>query len=569
MGIDVNKRVFVGADYMVSSLGFGTEENIAAINKYRTGISLIDDDSICDRPFFAGKIDDEQLATQTKDLSGYTRLEKLFILTIKNIHESTKIDFTNPDVGFIFSTTKGNIDQLSEDTKQPADTVFLYTMAKRILHFFGAPQEPVVISNACISGVSAIILGQRFIQSGQYKQVVVVGGDLLSCFAVSGFFAFRSVSPTLCRPFNADRDGLSMGEACGAILLTSEYTGTEQIEICGGAITNDANHISGPSRTGDGLFLAIEKALSQSKITAREIGFVNAHGTATIFNDEMESKAVHLANLDNTPLNSLKPYFGHTLGAAGIIETIICAHQLRERKIFATLGFSENGVPFPLDISPEHRNLQANYGLKLASGFGGCNAALVIGKTRGKKSAPDFMPANREINILEKIVIASDGNDFSNHIRDLYKELNKPNMKFFKMDNLSKLGYIAAEIIFGKIDLKTFDTQDIAIVLVNKSASLDTDIKHQQIIDSKPAEGASPAVFVYTLPNIVAGEICIRHKIQGENSFFIRPQYDNFVRQYARLLLNSGMAKLVLCGWCELLNNDYTADFELLELKSR
>ncbi|MCL1821302.1 MAG: hypothetical protein FWG22_00595 [Prolixibacteraceae bacterium] len=569
MGIDVNKKVYLGANYIVSSLGFGTRENMAAIEKYCLGVACLNDNAISSHPFFAGKIDDNRLAAKTRHLVGFTRLEKLFILALENIHKTFSADFADPDVGFVFSTTKGNIDELQKNAVPPNEKLFLFSMAKRVLQFFDVRQDPIVISNACISGVSAIILGQRFIQSGKYKHVVVVGGDLLSRFAVSGFLAFRSVSPSVCRPFNADRDGLSMGEACGALLLTGEHADALKIEICGGAITNDANHISAPSRTGDGLSLAISEALKQSRISANDVGFINAHGTATPFNDEMESKAIHSLGLEAAPLNSLKPYFGHTLGAAGIVETIASAYQLRKGKVFATPGFSQNGVPFPLNISDIHLPIDTRYGLKLASGFGGCNAALIIGKAARNNPAPAPEPANSEINILKKIVIQPDGSGFPNHIRALYKKLDKPNMKFFKMDNLSKLGYIAAEMIFDEIGMEEYEPQKIAVVLANKSASLDTDIKHQQIIDSQSKEGASPAVFVYTLPNIVVGEICIRHKIQGENSFFIRPQYDNFVRQYAESLLYSSVANLVLCGWCELLHDDYIADFELLKLKNR
>lgn len=143
----------------------------------------------------------------------------------------------------------------------------------------------------------------------------MAGFDLLSDFIVSGFNAFKSVSPTLCRPYDAARDGLTLGEACGAVLLTRDrrLSGTG-VSVAGGGISNDANHISAPSRTGDGLWYAIRAALAEAGTGAGEVGLVNTHGTATAYNDEMESKALHLAGLCGVPCNSLKPYFGHTLG---------------------------------------------------------------------------------------------------------------------------------------------------------------------------------------------------------------------------------------------------------------
>lgn len=129
-------------------------------------------------------------------------------------------------------------------------------------------------------GVSAIVIAARLIRSGRYDHVFVAGFDLLSDFIVSGFNAFKSVSPTLCRPYDAARDGLTLGEACGAVLLTRDRRlSATGVSVAGGGISNDANHISAPSRTGDGLWYAIRAALAEAGIGAGEIGLVNTHGT--------------------------------------------------------------------------------------------------------------------------------------------------------------------------------------------------------------------------------------------------------------------------------------------------
>lgn len=168
-------------------------------------------------------------------------------------------------------------------------------MAERIGDFFGATNQVEVISNACISGVSALIVAKRWIESGRYKRVIVAGGDILSHFITSGFLSFRSVSAHLCRPYDIQRDGLSLGEACGAVLLETQ---------------GNANHIILPRSNqqwrqpyirsfpnGDGLALAINQAMEEAGALPEDISFINAHGTATIYNDEMESKAIHLAGL--------------------------------------------------------------------------------------------------------------------------------------------------------------------------------------------------------------------------------------------------------------------------------
>ncbi len=150
------------------------------------------------------------------------------------------------------------------------------------------------------------------------------------------------------------------------------------MQIINGASANDANHISGPSRTGDGLFQAIKETMLNSSFKPDTL---NAHGTATPFNDEMESIAFERAGLNKVPLNSLKGYYGHTLGAAGVLETIITLEAAHDGKIIKSAGFSEIGVSGKVEIITEHKNANIKAILKTASGFGGCNAAALFAKT--------------------------------------------------------------------------------------------------------------------------------------------------------------------------------------------
>jgi 3-oxoacyl-[acyl-carrier-protein] synthase-1 len=153
-----------------------------------------------------------------------------------------------------------------------------------------------------------------------------------------------------------------------------------KIRILGSGLSNDANHISGPSRTGEELCSAINNALNESRMTPAEIDFISAHGTATIYNDEMEAKAFHLAGLGDVPLNSLKPYYGHTLGAAGVVETTIGIHSLLNNIMIPTPGYSKSGVSKPVNVPQRVESKTLKTFLKTASGFGGCNAAIVLQK---------------------------------------------------------------------------------------------------------------------------------------------------------------------------------------------
>ncbi len=599
------QQVYIAADALVTSMGFTTQENLEAIRNYRTGIYLQADGRVSDTPILAGMIDDARFRKEVVQaaLAGYTRLEQLFILTIKQIISQTGVSPADAGCRLILATTKGNIDLLGEQTDVLDERAFLATMAERIGRYFHASHTVEVVSNACISGVSALIVGKRMIEAGVCKNVIVAGGDILSHFITSGFLAFKSVSQDICRPYDARRDGLNLGEACGAILLSSgepnhlsnisqhaAVRSDYSIALSGGAVSNDANHISGPSRTGDGLYFAIRQAMEEASATVNDISFINTHGTATVYNDEMESKAIHLAGLQDAPVHSLKSYFGHTLGAAGVVESIICLHELLEGTLFGTLGYEEAGVSMPIKIQSAHQPLPMRSCVKTASGFGGCNAAIVLSLQNAQKESLDFptetrsgespcnipseMPRvstsvqieNSEVRINNVPILTSESKEFAPFIREAFKNLHESNLKFYKMSDLCKLGYVAAGYL---LQGRSFAPQEIGILLANASASLDTDIEHQVAIDKDGDEAASPATFVYTLPNTVAGEICIRHKIQGENTFFIAPTYDEEkLTTYAHTVMRKGRLKACIVGWCELLGERYKAEFKLIEIES-
>ncbi|MDR1671684.1 MAG: beta-ACP synthase [Alistipes sp.] len=559
--------VWLGPDSIITALGSSSAEVVSAISAGRVGCREVRDSGLWGEPFVAGRVEREKIPAGRP---GETPLEAMFIATIGDVVARSDIDPGASDSALIVSSTKGNIDLLTGEV--PVDErVFIGEMAVRIADRCGFANRPIVISNACISGVSAIIVASRLIREGMYRNVVVAGGDVLTRFVVTGFQAFRSVSGKVCRPYDAARDGLTLGEGCGAVLLTAdrERATHPAVEVAGGAVSGDANHISGPSRTGDGLFFALRDAMAEADVVPAEVGFVNGHGTGTLFNDEMESKAFALAGLDNTPVDGLKPYFGHTLGAAGVIETIVSAHGLRSDTIFGTPGFSEAGTPHALSVSPAHRATGADVCIKTASGFGGCNAAVVLRRVEGSASSPPQAAKDGRAAETARILITpTPPHTFAETIRERFKALSHPDMKFFKMDDLSKLAYVAAGELLARArqngtDVnRKYSPDRIGIVLANRSASLDTDLRHCRRIATDYE--ASPAVFVYTLPNVSAGEVAIRHKIQGENTFFI----DNdarFATLYARMLLSRGHLDAVICGWCELLGENYKAELMLLE----
>ncbi len=376
------KTIYTVSNNIITSLGFSSKENFDALKEGVSGIKETSDPNITQIPLNVSRVDSERLNNEFSKIgnpSNYTLLEKMMILSIYDALKQTDIEASSDDTLFIFSSTKGNIDLLEKNNLSfGADRIHLWKLGEVISHFFNSPIIPVIISNACVSGLTAIITGAHFLKKGKYKNAIVCGGDIISEFTPSGFQSFKAISPQPCRPFDANRDGITLGEGAGTIILSSEEKYVKEqnpIIFRGGANTNDANHISGPSRTGDGLYYSIRNALEDANKTDKNIDYISGHGTATPYNDEMESKAIAWAELEHVPVNSLKAYWGHTLGAAGIIECIAGIYSIKQNCLIKTLGYSEHGVSIPLNIISEYKKTKIKNFLKTASGFGGSNAA--------------------------------------------------------------------------------------------------------------------------------------------------------------------------------------------------
>ncbi|HEY5326161.1 MAG TPA: beta-ketoacyl synthase N-terminal-like domain-containing protein [Mucilaginibacter sp.] len=373
--------VFVVADNILSPLGETTAENFSKLKKYISGVKLHHDLNVAPQPFYASLFNTNESFIINND-DTFTKFEQLLIASMGDALQNSGIDVKDKKTVLIISSTKGNISLLETETCNAAlkKRIALSTSAKLVSDYFGFTSLPVIISNACISGVLAIITGMRLLRSGQYDNAVVTGADVISKFILSGFESFQALSPQICKPFDQSRDGLNLGEGAGTIILSTNKKYGQNIKVKGGSVSNDANHISGPSRTGGELAYTIKKAMRDAAVFAGDIDFISAHGTATIYNDEMEANAFHLTGLQSVPLNSLKGYYGHTLGAAGLIESVISIQSLKKNLVLPTLGFKTMGVKKPLNICAHLLPGAFKNCLKTASGFGGCNVAVVFGK---------------------------------------------------------------------------------------------------------------------------------------------------------------------------------------------
>lgn len=400
MGVDLNRmkkrEIYIAGDNVITSLGFSTTETIRKIKNNLNGFKLNKDNTISRLPVPLALVDTHQLDelfTRTLEIchpdrpgDNYTRLEKLLILSLFETLQEFPEEIYGPKTILILSTTKGNIDLLEPEKKAQyePERVTLWRLGEVIRKFFGFSNTPVIVSNACISGVLSLSLGSRLLSSGLYDNAVVTGGDIISEFVVSGFTSFQALSAEPCKPFDISRNGLSLGEGCGTLVLTTspDKFSTSHISISGSAITNDANHISGPSRTGEELGLAITRSIEESELMPRDIHFISAHGTGTLYNDEMESKAIVYAGLQEVPLNSFKGYLGHTLGGAGLIESVLTLRSAVDNFLYRSAGYTSPGVPEKIHVLDQHLPVKTDHCLKIASGFGGCNAAIVFRKNK-------------------------------------------------------------------------------------------------------------------------------------------------------------------------------------------
>lgn len=568
-----NVMVSVLADNVISPLGETSEENYQAVKEGKSAIHAY-------APMTAGIPNGFVASLLSSDF------EELAFRSAQKAIDASGINVSSTRTVFILSSTKGSIEKLGQTDD---DKLYLGNIAQRIATRLGIQLSPIVVCNACISGLAAMILASRLLVSKKYDYAVVCGGDCPGRFIISGFQSLNAMSAFSCQPFDIERQGLNLGEAAATVVLGREIT-TKSVnngcrrqvwQIGHGYIKNDAYHISAPSKTAEGLYEALQETMNG--IDKRNIAFINAHGTATLFNDQMEAIAIHRAELQDIPVNALKGYIGHTLGAAGIMETILCMKAVDDHTVLGTRGYEEVGVSGRIQLSSKHHSTIKTSFIKQLSGFGGCNATLYAqyvgvkpqefsdSKTNGGGSANISYSVKKKHRVhitpqgvwLDGKVFAIDKEGKqSSLLTALYKQIIGNYPKYYKMDGLCRLGFIASELLLkAERDEGSF-TEDInktrAIVFFNRSSSIASDKKYLASIVEKDNYFPSPSVFVYTLPNIVTGEIAIRNGYHGETSFYILPHKNELLMQdIIETTFMDEQTTSVLTGWLDYEDSEH------------
>lgn len=568
---------YIIADNIISPLGETSEDNYLSVKSGRSGIRAYEPGT-CNIPegFYASLL--------------FEDFETLALRSAQKAIANAQLELKGKRTAFILSSTKGNIEE----------NISLADSAQRIASQLGIDSKPIVVCNACISGLSALILGNRLIDSGLYDAAIVCGCDTPRQFILSGFQSLKALSPEPCRPFDMERMGLNLGEAAATLILSKNPIQGNSWRMGDGFIRNDAFHISTPSKTADGLYLSLQRTLESftkeisstcKQIDMKEhLAFINAHGTATLFNDQMESVAIGRAGLSDLPANAYKSFWGHTMGAAGILETIISMKAIDDDTILGTRGFAELGVSGKMNICAENRPTDKKGFIKMLSGFGGCNATIWAAKSpeRENIALSQMEQQNREFTTTHTIRITpeevildqqklwegkkelgkQEGQEHHSLLTSLYKQMIGNYPKFYKMDGLSRLGFVASEILLNaeKGDMD----KERAIIFFNHSSSIASDRNYKESINGKDNYFPSPSIFVYTLPNIVTGEIAIRNHFHGETSFFILPDKDErMMEEILQASCRDAQSKSFLTGWIDYEDErHFEADLKIKKMRN-
>jgi 3-oxoacyl-(acyl-carrier-protein) synthase len=286
----------------------------------------------------------------------------------------------------VLATTKGDLPEFERQVQNregPAKGLYNpYLLALELARDLKIEGTVLAVSGACATGLLAMIHAVRLVQRGGTEAVVAVGVDVLSDFVLSGFSSVGALAPEPCRPYDEKRNGLSLGEGAGAVVLVPRgtYPQKELALISGWGVANDARHITAPSPTANGLIQALRQTMAMACLEVDEVHYLNAHGTGTIYNDAMEAKAIHQVFGESPPpVSSMKGYFGHTLGAAGIIEAALTVVALRCKTVPASLGLEHPGADILIQPVATHlHRTPLTHALTIKSGFGGINVALSL-----------------------------------------------------------------------------------------------------------------------------------------------------------------------------------------------
>lgn len=396
-------RVVITGMGIISAIGNDVQENYASLIRGRHGIGSVSHLETLhkdDIPVAEIKLSNDQLA----ELAGFayadrtSRTSLLAMIAAKQAFHAALTTYgmgAGSDTALISSTTVGGMDKTEKyfyeyiNSKRYSTLVNTHDCSESTIQVadqLGLRHRNITLSTACSSSLNAILFGAKLIRHGMAKRVIAGGADALSKFTVNGFNTLMILDKTHCRPFNADRAGLNLGEGAAYVVLESEESAMEHnkeilCELTGYANANDAYHQTASSPDGYGPYLAMKEALELSGLEASGISYINAHGTGTDNNDLTEGLAIERIFSDHMPLvSSTKPFTGHTLAAAGAVETVFSILAIQNQVVYPNLNFTQKIEDLSFEPVREFMHTQVDHVITNSFGFGGNDSSIILSK---------------------------------------------------------------------------------------------------------------------------------------------------------------------------------------------
>ena len=556
-------NIAITGEGIVSAIGLNKQEVLQSLQEGRTGIGEMKYLQSVHHELPVGEVDlsneqiKEMLGIPSRQMMSRTSL--MGMLAIDQALKEAHVDVANlkarkPDgkplrIVLVSGTTVGGMDitELCFDQLENLTNVeFLQhhdcgKCTQLMADHFGIFDEVTTLSTACSSAANAIMLGARLLKAGEADLVVAGGTEALSRFHLNGFNSLMILDREPCRPFDATRAGLNLGEGAAFVVLESEEMArqreaTPHAYLTGYGNACDAFHQTASSENGEGAYLAMTEALEMAHLSAKDIQYVNAHGTGTPNNDQSESVSLKRVFGDEMPwVSSTKSFTGHTTSASGSIETVICILAMQNHFVPANLGWKnpmENGIlPTMGTQNVDLENVLCN-----SFGFGRNDSSLVI-SLHPKESTSTIM-RDAKIEVLSKVEITSEEQLMD--IRKYVKPLEARRMgKIMKSSLLSSLEALQQ----AGIEVPDSIITGTAYGCLENSERLMEQIKEE-------GEGMlKPTFFMQSTHNTIGSNIAIKTHCHGYNVTYTQESHSlEWAIRDAELLLRSGKVKNVLVG---------------------
>lgn len=556
-------NIAITGEGIVSAIGLNKQEVLQALQEGRTGIGEMKYLQSIHHELPVGEVDlsNEQmkkmLGIPSEQMMSRTSLMGMLAIdqALKEAHvdianlKSRKLDGKPLRIVLVSGTTVGGMDitELCFDQLENQTNVeFLQhhdcgNCTQLMADHFGIFDEVTTLSTACSSAANAIMFGARLLKAGETDLVVAGGTEALSRFHLNGFNSLMILDHEQCRPFDATRAGLNLGEGAAFLVLESEEMAqqrkiTPHAYLTGYGNACDAFHQTASSENGEGAYLAMTEALAMAQLSAKDIQYVNAHGTGTPNNDQSESVSLKRVFGDEMPMvSSTKSFTGHTTSASGSIETVICILAMQHHFVPANLGWKnpmENGI-LP---TMEAQNVDIENVLCNSFGFGGNDSSLVI-SLHPKESASEIMRGVK-IKVLSKVEINSE-----EQLTDIRKYV-KP-LEVRRMGKIMKSSLLSSLEALQRAGIEVPDS----IITGTAYGCLENSERLMEQIKEEGEGMLKPTFFMQSTHNTIGSNIAIKTHCHGYNVTYTQESHSlEWAIRDAELLLRSGKVKNVLVG---------------------